>query len=74
MDQRDGCLAGLLKLLVLDWVFDALQDQFGVGKGCSCTGCGCGCILWVIFVFMACGIIANTDWTRIGTLILGMGA
>jgi hypothetical protein len=62
MDDRPGCLAGILKLLALTWLFDWLQDNFGFGKGCSCTGCGCGIILLLIFLALICSTITNTDW------------
>jgi len=62
MRNRPGCLSGLLKLFVLDWLFDFLQERFGFGKGLSCTGCGCGIILLVIFVILSCSVIAGTDW------------
>lgn len=65
MDRRPGCLAGLLKLLALDWIFDRLQDRFGFGRGLSCTGCGCGLILLLIFVALACSVLTGTDWTRL---------
>jgi hypothetical protein len=60
MDDRSGCLGGLLKLLLLGWLFDWLQDNFGFGRGCS--GCGCGIILLVIFLAIACSIILGTNW------------
>ena len=48
MDNRPGCLSGLLKLFLLDKLFDWLQERFGFGRGCM--GCGCGVILLVIFL------------------------
>lgn len=72
MRQRQGCLSGLLELALLNWVFDSLQDRFGFGRGCSCTGCGCGVILLLIFLLFACGIIGNTDFTRIGLVLGGL--
>ena len=64
MERRPGCLAGLLKLAVLDAVFDWLQDRFGFGRGCSCTGMGCGVILLILFIMLSCGVVTGTDWFR----------
>lgn len=63
MDNRPGCLSGLLKLFMLGWLFDWLQDNFGFGKGLSCSGCGCGIILLLVFLAIACSILTGTDWT-----------
>ncbi len=65
MDDRPGCLGGLLRLALLGWLFDWLQDNFGFGRGLSCTGCGCGFILLIIFVALACSTISGTDWFRL---------
>ena len=65
MRDRQGCLAGLLKLFLLDKLFDWLQARFGFGRGFSCTGIGCGLILLLIFIALACGTITDTDWTRL---------
>jgi len=65
MRERPGCLAGLLKLFLLDKLFDWLQKRFGFGRGFSCTGIGCGVILLIIFIALACGTLTNTDWTRL---------
>jgi hypothetical protein len=62
MDDEPGCLSGILKLLLLGWLFDWLQDNFGFGRGCSCTGCGCGLILLFIFIALSCSVIGGTDW------------
>ncbi len=64
MERRQGCLVGLLKLAVLDAVFDWLQDRFGFGRGCSCTGMGCGVILLILFIVLSCGVVTGTDWFR----------
>jgi len=66
MEDRPGCLSGFLKLALLGWLFDWLQDNFGFGRGASCTGCGCGMILLVLFIFFACSIITNTNWFELG--------
>jgi hypothetical protein len=65
MEDRDGCLEGLFKLLMLTAVTDYLQRRFGFGRGCSCTGIGCGMVLLVCFVVFACSILTGTDWTRL---------
>jgi len=65
MQNRPGCLSGVLKLVMLGWLFDWLQDRFGFGKGCSCTGIGCGIILFVIFIAVACSVVTGTNWLQI---------
>ena len=60
MRDRQGCLAGLLQLFLLDKLFDWLQRRFGFGRGCS--GAGCGVILLLIFLALACGVFSRTDW------------
>jgi hypothetical protein len=62
MRDRDGCLEGILKLVLLTALFDWLEDNFGFGRGCSCSGIGCGFLILVIFVIAACGVITGTDW------------
>ncbi|MBP7694804.1 MAG: hypothetical protein KA764_22970 [Anaerolineales bacterium] len=64
-NERQGCLAGLLELFLLNRVFDWLQARFGFGRGCSCTGCGCGVVLTLIWAIIACGILTGTDWTKL---------
>ncbi len=65
MRDRQGCLAGLFELLLLDKLFDWLQRRFGFGKGCSCTGIGCGLLLVLVFVVIAFSILTRTDWLRL---------
>ena len=65
-DERPGCLSGLLKLFLLDVVFDFLQNRFGFGKGCSCSGCGCGLILFIFFVAFTCNVLLTTNWGNLG--------
>jgi len=62
MDNRPGCFSGLLKLFMLDAVFDWLQNRFGFGQGC--VGAGCGVILLIIFIVLACSVMTGTDWTQ----------
>ena len=64
MNDRPGCLSGLLKIFLLDTLFDWLQNRFGFGRGCSCSGCGCGVILFIIFVGLMCSVLTGTDWTQ----------
>ena len=66
MDDRPGCLSGLLKLFLLDRLFNWLQERFGFGRGVSCTGCGCGVILLIIFLILACSVITGTNWLELG--------
>lgn len=62
MQERPGCLAGLLRLAFLNAIFDWLQERFGFGRGLSCSGIGCGVILMIIFVILVCSTCTNTDW------------
>ncbi|MBN1922569.1 MAG: hypothetical protein JW892_15075 [Anaerolineae bacterium] len=62
MEERPGCLVGLLKLAFLNAIFDWLQERFGFGRGLSCSGIGCGVILMIIFVVLACSTCSSTDW------------
>lgn len=66
MANNPGCLSGLLKLFLLDRLFNWLQSRFGFGSNSGCFGCGCGVILMLIFLSLACWIIGGTDWLRIG--------
>lgn len=63
MDDRPGCLSGLLKLFIANQIFDFLQERFGFGRGPSCVGCGCGLILLLLSVAVTCSILLNTNWT-----------
>jgi len=60
VNNRPGCLSGLLKLFILDKVFDWLQGRFGFGRGS--LGCGCGFIFMIIFLALACSVVLGTDW------------
>ena len=64
MNEKRGCLVGLLQLFLLDKLFDWLQKNIGFGKG-GCFGIGCGFILLIVFILIACGIITNTDWLKL---------
>jgi hypothetical protein len=64
MDDRPGCLGGLLRLTLLNWVFDWLQRTFGFKSG-SCLGCGCGIFLLIIFIILALSIVFGTNWGRL---------
>ena len=63
-NRQAGCLSGLLKLFLLDKVFDWLQERFGYKSG-SCMGCGCGFVLMIVFLWIAVSIIFGTDWLRL---------
>ncbi|GAP06866.1 hypothetical protein ATHL_01730 [Anaerolinea thermolimosa] len=64
MNERPGCLIGLLKIGLLRWVYDGLQRTFGWKSG-SCLGCGCGVILFILFILLLVSIIFDTDWFRL---------
>ncbi len=65
MRERQGCLAGLLELFLLDRLFNWLQRRFGFGRGCTCGGLGCGVLLLLLFLILACSIWTGTDWLRL---------
>ena len=65
MRDRQGCLAGLLELFLLDKLFDWLQQRFGFGRGCSCSGVGCGVLFLFLFFIFACSIFTHTDWLHL---------
>ncbi len=62
MNQRPGCFSGLLKLLLLDWLFEFFEHRFGFGRRTSCSGCGCGIIILIVFIILACYIVGGTNW------------
>lgn len=61
MDDRPGCLSGLLKLFFLRAGYDWAQRNVGYGRG-GCFGCGCGTILLILFVVFFLSILFGTDW------------
>jgi hypothetical protein len=63
MKNRQGCLASLLELFLLDKLFNWLERRFGFGRGCS--GVGCGIILLILAILLACAIITRTNWLRL---------
>lgn len=65
MENRRGCLEGLLDLFLLTAACDWLERRLGFGRGCSCSGCGCGVVILILFVMLFCGIMAGTDWARL---------
>ncbi len=65
MRDRQGCLAGLLELFLLDRLYVWLERRFGFGRGCSCTGTGCGLVILCVFLFLAFSIVTNTNWLHL---------
>ncbi len=65
MRNRQGCLAGLLELFLLDRVFNWLERRFGFGRGCSCSGCGCGFIILIAFILITLSVFTHTNWFRL---------
>jgi len=65
MRNRQGCLAGLLELFLLDRVFVWLERRFGWGRGCSCSGCGCGFIILIAVIVIALSIVTHTNFFRL---------
>ncbi len=62
--RRQGCLAGIAELFLLDRLFDWLQRKFGYKSG-SCFGCGCGLFLAIIFILIVISIVFRTDWFKL---------
>ncbi len=71
MDDRPGCLGGLLRLLLLTWVYNFLQERLGFGQGCSCTGVGCGTLLLILFLIFLCRILFGTHWLHLTWITSG---
>jgi len=65
VENRPGCLTGILKIFLIEKIYTWLQAKFGFGKG-GCCGCGCGVLLLVIMIGFVCSVLTGTDWTRIG--------
>ena len=65
MENRPGCLSGLLKLFFIEKIYGWLQSNLGFGRGGIC-GCGCGVLLFIVVVAVACSVLTGTDWTHIG--------
>ncbi len=65
MNDRPGCLSGLLKLFLFDAIFDWFQEKFGFGRG-GCCGCGCGVILLILSCLVTLSVLLGTDWSRFG--------
>ena len=62
-DRNPGCIGGLLRLFLLQGVFDWLQGKVGFCRG-GCMGCGCGTILFIIFIILFFSILFGTNWTE----------
>lgn len=62
MDDRPGCLGGLLRLTIITAAFNWLQKNLGFGRGASCSGIGCGVILVLLFIVLVCGTCTGTNW------------
>jgi hypothetical protein len=60
-DRRGGCLGTLLQLLLLGWLFDWLQDNFGWGRERSCFGCGCGFVILLVFIYLVLATLSG-EW------------
>ncbi len=65
MEERPGCLGGILRLVALGWLFDWLNDNVGFGRG-GCSGAGCGVILLLVASIFACSILFGTNWFDFG--------
>lgn len=67
MENRPGpgCLTGLIKLFLLDKIYNWLQRTIGFKHG-GCIGCGCGTILFILFIIILISILTGTNWFEIG--------
>ncbi len=64
VQERPGCLAGILKLFALGAVYEWLQRNVGFGRGC--LGAPCGIILFILLIVFGCSIIFGTNWLDFG--------
>ncbi len=64
LEERPGCLSGILKLFALGAIYDWLQDNVGFGRGC--WGAPCGIILFILLIVFGCSIIFGTNWFDFG--------
>lgn len=65
MNDRPGCLSGLLKLFLIDAIFDFFQEKIGFGRG-GCCGCGCGSLLLILSCLLTLSVLLGTDWLKFG--------
>jgi hypothetical protein len=65
MNNRPGCISGLLELFFIERIFGWFQRRFGFGRGGVC-GCGCGVFLFIVLVGLVCSILTGTNWSHIG--------
>jgi hypothetical protein len=68
MDDRPGCLGGLLRLFFLQTIYDWAQRNMGFGRG-GCSGCGCGFLLLIIFIVLFFSILFGTNWMELRLLV-----
>jgi hypothetical protein len=61
MNERPGCLGGLLRLTIISVAYKWLQKNLGFGKG-GCGGVGCGVILILLLIVLVCGTCTGTNW------------
>jgi hypothetical protein len=68
MDDRPGCLGGLLRLFFLQTGYDWAQRNIGFGRG-GCSGCGCGFLLLIIFIVLFFSILFGTSWNEFRLMV-----
>ncbi len=61
MNDRPGCLGGLLRIGIISVAYSWLQKNLGFGKG-GCGGLGCGVILVILLIVLVCGTCTGTNW------------
>jgi hypothetical protein len=61
MDDRPGCLGGLLRIGIISAAYTWLQKNLGFGRG-GCGGVGCGVILILLLIVLLCGTCTGTNW------------
>ncbi|MCA1554400.1 MAG: hypothetical protein LC737_08480 [Chloroflexi bacterium] len=64
MNERRGCLGGLLELFLLNTLFNWMESRFGFGRSRSCSGIGCGLLILILSACAFCSIVFNVDWTQ----------
>jgi hypothetical protein len=65
MNDRPGCLGGLLRIAIIGAVYTWLQENLGFHKG-GCGGVGCGVILVILLLVLVCGTCTGTNWFHVG--------
>jgi len=52
----NGCFSVILKIFLLTWLFDWLNDSCGEDGCCGCLGGCCGCWLFLLVALFAVAV------------------